>query len=106
MYGCDALEWYFRKTEGVCPTCIFPADIQYFSGRKLMEFGLKTLCLGGTLNKRKFSVYSYRLKRRTLFSLFHLFRSMFVLLFRWWDGGMLNWDRMNEQVILGVFLFY
>jgi hypothetical protein len=31
---------------------------------------------------------------------------MFVLLFRWWDGEMLNWDRMNEQVIWGVFLFY
>jgi hypothetical protein len=56
----DALEWYFRKTKGVCLTCIFPADIQGFSGRKLMEFGLKTRCLDGTLKKRKFLVYSYR----------------------------------------------
>jgi hypothetical protein len=28
---------------------------------------------------------------------------MFVLLFRWWDVEMLNWDRMNEQVVLSVF---
>jgi hypothetical protein len=53
----DALEWYFRKTKDICPTCIFPADIQYFSGRKLMEFGLKTQCLDGTLNKRNFFLF-------------------------------------------------
>jgi hypothetical protein len=54
----DALECYFKKVKSVCPACIFPADTQCFSGRKLMGFGLKTRCLDGTLNKRKFSVYS------------------------------------------------
>ena len=56
----DALAWYFEEVKGVYPVCIFPMDIQGFSGRKLLEFGLKTQCLDGTLNKRKFSVYSYR----------------------------------------------
>jgi hypothetical protein len=56
----DALEWYLRKTKGAYPTYVFSSDIQDFSGRKLIEFGLKTRCLDGTLNKRKFLVYSYR----------------------------------------------
>lgn len=49
-----ALAWYFEEVKGVYPVCIFPVDIQGFSGRKLLEFGLKTQCLDGTLNKRNF----------------------------------------------------
>ena len=50
----DEIEWYFEGLKGVCPVCIFPVDIQGFSGRKLLEFGLKTRCLGGTLKEKKF----------------------------------------------------
>ena len=56
----DVLEWYFGGAKGACPVCIFLVDIQGFSGRKLLAFGLKTRCLDGTLNEGKFSVYSYR----------------------------------------------
>ena len=60
MWLCGAIELYFEKVRGVCPICLFHMDIQGFSVGKLLGFGLKTRYMGGTLEKKKISVYSYR----------------------------------------------
>lgn len=54
------IELYFEGAKGVCPIYVFNMDIQGFSVGKLLGFGLKTRYMGGTLEKKKISVYSYR----------------------------------------------
>jgi len=70
-----------------------------------MEFGLKTRCLDGTLNKRKFSIHIGERDEHSSPCLIYLDQCLSCFS-AGWDGEMFNRDRMNEQVVLGVFLFY
>ena len=60
MWLSGVIELCFEWAKGVCPTCIFHMDSQGFSVGKLLGFGLKTRYMGGTLEKKQISVYSYR----------------------------------------------
>ncbi len=49
----DGIKLYFGGPRSVCEVCGFHVHIQGFPSRKLLEFGLKTRCPGGTLKETK-----------------------------------------------------